>query len=131
MRLWDVATHLARAGQAQPIFQLVLRAAHTRPRRHRFASNLLAPPNQSDCQSDCQSIEAAAGDHLGTLSGVSKITDTEEVTGSNPVSPSSIIPCQRPISLRSRTLVQVVCKITNRALPSGPVGPSLPRSGAT
>ena len=98
MRLWDVATHLARAGQAQPIFQLVLRAAHTRPRRHRFASNLLAPPNQSDCQSDCQSIEAAAGDHLGTptnhahatapLSGVSKITDTEEVTGSNPVSPT-------------------------------------------
>jgi hypothetical protein len=66
VRLWDVATHLARAGQAQPIFQLVLRAAHTRPRRHRFASNLLAPPNQSDCQSDCQSIEAAAGDHLGT-----------------------------------------------------------------
>ena len=62
MRLWDVATHLARAGQVQPIFQLVLRAAHTRPRRHRFASNLLAPPNQSDCQS----IDAAAGDHLGT-----------------------------------------------------------------
>jgi WD40 repeat protein len=27
--LWDVATHLARAVLVQPIFELVLRAAHT------------------------------------------------------------------------------------------------------
>jgi hypothetical protein len=31
------------------------------------------------------------------LSGVSEITDTEEVTGSNPVSPTSNIPSQQPV----------------------------------
>ena len=106
VRLWDVATHLARAGQVQPIFELVLQAAHTRPRRRRFASNLLARPcSQTASQSMRQ--PAIIWGHPRTmltatapLSGVSEITDTEEVTGSNPVSPSSIIPGQRLIWLK-------------------------------
>jgi hypothetical protein len=43
------------------------------------------------------------------LSGVSEITDTEEVTGSNPVSPTSVRPSQRHFLGGPRPGVRLTC----------------------
>jgi WD40 repeat protein len=51
VRLWDVATHLACAVMVQPIFELVLQAALTRPGGPRSASRLIAPHHASQTAS--------------------------------------------------------------------------------
>lgn len=76
VRLWDVATHLARAVLVQPIFELVLRAALTCPRRRRFASKHLARPRQSvPLVNRCGSLRSSGDTHGPYRSIVRRVRD--------------------------------------------------------
>jgi len=92
--LWDVATHLARAVLVQPIFELVLRGSShlTQTTQICFQSPRPALPVRllvNRCGSrrssgDPRTLLTATA----ALPGVPEITDMEEATGSNPVSPT-------------------------------------------